>query len=141
MNRIACIIILISMFLSNSYSDTEPNDSYEDANIIELDNSVSGSLDEDDTEDWYEVDLPYDGAMEVVVDPETELDTYIWIYDVDGETNLSSADNGSYGEVDSVKISNLMEGIYFIKVQKRYGCMHRNIISQKHRKKISHKSK
>lgn len=121
MKRIACIIILISILLSNSYSDTEPNDSYEDANSIEINSSINGSLDEDDTEDWYKVDLPHDGALKVVVDPGTELDTYIWIYDEDGTTNLSSADNGSYGEVDSVKISNLMEGIYFIKVQKRYG--------------------
>ena len=107
-------------------NDSEPNDTFTDAIEIQINSSDTGHVGyhkngDTDTEDWYKVDLPHDGALKVVVEPGTELDTYIWIYDVDGETNLSSADNGSYGEVDSLKISNLMEGIYFINVQKRYG--------------------
>jgi hypothetical protein len=121
MNRTASGIVIISTLLSASYSDTEPNDTFGQATAIAVNTTADGSLGTTDPDDWYQIDLPHDGALRVVVTPGGALNTHVKLFDQDGATSLNFnggayGNQGSFGEPDTGYRIDLKSGTYYVTI-------------------------
>ncbi|MBN1603546.1 MAG: T9SS type A sorting domain-containing protein [Chitinispirillaceae bacterium] len=123
MNRIATTMLIISTLLSASYSDTEPNDTFGQATAITVNTTADGSLDTTDSDDWYRIVLPHDGALQVVVIPGSALNPHVKLFDQDGTTPLNFnggaySNQGSSGEPDTGYRADLKSGTYLVAVSR-----------------------
>lgn len=102
-------------------NDTEPNNSYETAQLLNL-NAVTtgrinyGNVNGFDTEDWYKVSIPEEGTLKFISTSPDNNDYYIRMYDVNGSTVFSTSNVYPLGETDSVLRTNLQAGIYYLLV-------------------------
>ncbi|HPH16798.1 MAG TPA: hypothetical protein PK029_06485, partial [Bacteroidales bacterium] len=113
--RLLQIIVVSSLLLSsfNSFAETEPNNTAEQANTIILNESVTGTMAAGDI-DWYMVTIPDDGKLTATVSCSGTLQVdYVQLYDKDKSSLLVS---GSYGVTGTGSYANLSPGTYFIKV-------------------------
>ncbi len=101
------------LYSFNSFAETEPNNTVEQANTIILNESETGTMTAGDV-DWYMVTIPDDGKLTVSVSCSGTLQVdYVQLYDKDKSTLLTS---GSYGATGTASYANLSPGTYFIKI-------------------------
>ncbi|MEJ5351543.1 MAG: T9SS type A sorting domain-containing protein [Melioribacteraceae bacterium] len=115
-------LLLLSIKLN---AEGEPNNSYLQANSLQLNSSDNGSLfytdgQNYDNEDWWFVVLPQDGSLYVEVNSTNDLDIDLYIYDIDGTTSIASYDI-SVGQKESTHHNALKAGKYFIKAVRYRG--------------------
>lgn len=111
-------------------NDVEKNDTYETAQNLgnfNLISSVSNyghlgfySNGFTDTEDWWYVDVQTDGKLTVKTISNETLDIDLFIYDVDGKSQIASYDI-STGVNEQTHFNNLAIGRYFVKVYRYSG--------------------
>ncbi len=105
-----------------STTETENNDSYTSANTMLINSTLYASLgtttgDNTDREDWYKITTPHDGALTIAIAPESSLNTYPDLYFDNGSSYISSCSVcGDYGKADSIKVTDLKAGTYYVKV-------------------------
>ena len=110
---------ILTKFTAAPYSnDSEPNDSYQTAQILALNSQSSGHIKyysdgSTDFDDYWKVNLAYDGSLTVnTVSDSADIDLYI--YDVNGTNIIRSS--SAYGLTETIKFENLMPGTYFVRV-------------------------
>jgi len=102
-------------------NDLEPNDSFEQALLLNLNSESTGHIgyyqaNVIDNADWWKVVIPYDGSLKIRTESDSaEIDLYI--YDVDGTTQIASYDI-STGLIEETHFNNLMPGTYYVKVSR-----------------------
>jgi len=121
----AFLFLVFFCMLSSAFAETEPNNTWETANLIAVGSSTSGSLGlAGDNEDWYKITLPNDGQLKVWGDMDPTLDLSIEIYDINGTSYIGDRYcNTETGIPDSTRHTHLKAGTYYIKTwcAKGYG--------------------
>lgn len=102
-------------------NDQEPNNTYQSAQLVQINGNITGRLNygninDFDTEDWFKVTIPEEGTLKFKSNSPDNNDFYIKLYDIDGTSILSQTEVYPLGEVDSVFGTNLMAGRYYILV-------------------------
>ncbi|MBN1292266.1 MAG: T9SS type A sorting domain-containing protein [Candidatus Latescibacteria bacterium] len=116
---------IIAQFTQASLEgDTEPNSTVTTADTLDINVNKSGHLGyysinytetlHIDRTDWWKTILPYNGAVEIAVEPEEILNTKIYLYDQNTVSLLGTSEGGN--NVQKVVINNLLPGTYYIKV-------------------------
>ncbi len=111
---------MFNRFTPAPYSnDFEPNDSFEQALLLNLNSESAGHIGYykekvTDNVDWWKVVIPYDGSLKIRTESDS-ADIDLSIYDVDGTTSIASYDI-STGLIEETHFNNLMPGTYYIKV-------------------------
>ncbi len=101
--------------------EQENNDSFSTANTLQLFDTIYANISDRNDVDCYKVTLPQDGALTLIVNPESSLNSDIGLYDCDSSTFLGSCTScGGYGDNDTLYRDNLMAGTYFIEVVKAF---------------------
>lgn len=110
---------ILSRFTAAPYiNDSEPNDSYQQALILNLNSEATGHIKyfgngATDYEDWWKVIIPTDGSLKVTTESDSaEIDLYI--FDINGTTSIVSA--YKTGLKEEIVHNSLMPGTYFIRV-------------------------
>jgi hypothetical protein len=98
--------------------ESEPNNSYEQANEIRLGETIEGFFQEDYDEDYYKlvVDTPGRNSIQVDLSAVGGVDTRLQIIDKDRNI-LWDVNDGSDGEPESVEYFTVTVGTYYIWVQ------------------------
>ena len=70
------LMLVALVVVPTAYCETEPNDTIANANVVQVNSSVSGSLTAEaphDVCDFYKVTLPNDGMVQIGAEPTAEL--------------------------------------------------------------------
>jgi PKD repeat protein len=122
MKQILFLILALILFPVAVFSETEPNNTLSQANILAYNGSESGTLNGTDTEDWFVINIPQGGIFTLTVKKTGAGNGNLFLYD--GEkpgypeiTNiyLSGGDSPEKGWVLSVP---LLSGKYYAKFLK-----------------------
>lgn len=127
MNRLRFASLLFLLFTFNNllFCESEPNNTYQQANTLALNGSDGGSLNEAtqtlaaDAEDWWKITLPSDGSLYFDATGSGNLDVDLYIFDVNGATSLASGIKT--GQKESVKHLSLKAGTYYLRVYRGAG--------------------
>ncbi len=117
---LALIMAFVVGVISQGFSETEPNNTFEQANQVEINNAVQGSLSQQspqDIYDIYQVVLPQDGIFQASVAPGSELDVFVRLFDADRISLLGEANQGGAGDKEGVQYRNIKAGTYYVIVQ------------------------
>src|SRR5258706_1741515 len=107
----AFLFLLINAAKAN---ESEPNDTRAQANTLALNGSNNGIISPAGDQDWWKVTTTGDGNLSVTLTPQSGRNTWIYLYDNDGITQVATA-NYSTGAF-SVTGYGLAAGTYYIKV-------------------------
>jgi hypothetical protein len=101
---------------SSSISETEPNNSFGNANYVGNGYTVSGTIGySGDTEDWFKLILPADGKLVLTETTGIDLWSGINLFDADG-THLFAWSEATKNGIDDLTYDNLAAGTYYIKI-------------------------
>ncbi len=110
---------ILTKFTAAPYvNDSEPNDTYQTAQVLNLNSQSTGHIKyysngSTDYDDYWKVAIPYDGSLTVnTASDSADIDLYI--YDVNGANIIRSS--SAYGLTETIKFENLMPGTYFVRV-------------------------
>ncbi|PJB02092.1 MAG: hypothetical protein CO127_00835 [Ignavibacteria bacterium CG_4_9_14_3_um_filter_36_18] len=103
-------------------NDNEPNNIFADANLLPLNNTLTGHIGYDghwasnpaDVIDWWKITTTGDGILTVTITQVEPVNLQLAIYRPNGETHVVYAD--TWGDTTSLTINNLRDGTYFIRV-------------------------
>ena len=110
----------INTFPIELNNDSEPNSTFPEANILAINTETTGHIGYysnyvTDYDDWYRVEIPAIGQIQVI--EKTSADLYCGIYLYDGtETNQIAGDAGLKNDSDTVTYKNLAAGTYFVRI-------------------------
>lgn len=110
-------------------NDIEPNDSYEEAALLNPDSPTSGHLGfygnkTSDEKDWYKIVLSDNDQIECIAMPDTTLNTVLYLYDIDGTYLLNHTGSGTSilkGVNDTLIYDNFSAGTYYVKIDRGTG--------------------
>jgi uncharacterized protein (TIGR02145 family) len=119
-------VILLYLFLfpaclallgAGGNSETEPNNTWDQANPISINSYVTGSIGIDaDYEDWFVFTIPSYGQITFTAIPESTLNINIEMFDSNGTTFIKgSSVAGETGESNVLVYPNLKAGTYYLK--------------------------
>ncbi|MGD9347903.1 MAG: hypothetical protein PVH84_18715, partial [Candidatus Aminicenantes bacterium] len=99
-------------------TESEPNNSREEANDLRLGESVEGLLQNEYDEDWYRLVIAESGKNTIRIDLSgvPEVGTSLYVHDEKGVV-LKQADVGYEGDPEEIINFGVIEGVYYIKVQ------------------------
>jgi len=114
---ICSFITITTPSLAQSLSEAEPNDQWEQANEIHLDETIEGFFQKQDDSDWYKlaVTQPGKSIIQIELSAVPETDSFIEIYDEEKDF-LVRADRGGEGEPEKLTDIGVIKGIYYIHV-------------------------
>jgi hypothetical protein len=100
-------------------NDAEPNDSAQAALTLAVNDSAPGHLGYFnrgvyDVNDWWKVSLPNDGSLTVRTFSDATLDVDLFMYDVNGTTQIASYDT-SLGRNEATHYNGLKAGTYYVR--------------------------
>ena len=127
-------LMTLSLFcvaMSANIAETEPNNDFQHAQAVEVNSPINASLgnmvnEVKDVEDWYRIELPADGSLDICTTAETSL-CLGWLEFgtlIDGTfTRRIQKDMDAGGENKTVvfNIPDLAKGTYYIKVKHYLG--------------------
>lgn len=118
------ILLFLIIFIGNLFAEVEPNNTYLQANTLGPNSSDSGSLSDgtqstNDPEDWFKITIPSDGALFFNATTSTGFDLDLYIYDINGSTNIASGSR--YGTYEYVYYAALKAGTYYLRVYRYSG--------------------
>ncbi len=110
------LLLILFMVQINAFSENEPNNSIETANILSLNGSISGSFSNADySSDYFKITTPSDGKLTIQVSSDAGLCVSLSVLNSTGGMNLynnGSCGTGSYS--NTLTINNLAAGTYYI---------------------------
>jgi len=118
------LMLVALVVVPTAYCETEPNDTIANANVVQVNSSVSGSLTAEaphDVYDFYKVTLPNDGMVQIGAEPTAEMDISIELLDTDAFTSLLSTNANARGGSEGLLHRNLRAGTYFLVVRLETG--------------------
>ena len=93
--------------------ETEPNNTKAQANTLALNGSNSGKINPAGDQDWWKVVTTADGRLDITLTPLSGRNTYVYLYDNDGATQLA----GTYSTgAFTISADGLAAGTYYLKV-------------------------
>ena len=100
-------------------NDAESNDSVHVASTLAVNDSTTGHLGYFnrgvyDVNDWWKVILPIDGSLTIRTFSDATLDLDLFMYDVDGTTQIASYD-GTGGRNEATHYNGLKAGTYYVR--------------------------
>ncbi len=103
--------------LAQSQTESEPNNSREEANDLRLGESIEGLFQTEYDSDWYKLVISESGKniIRIELSGVPEVGTYLEIYNEKGEY-LKRADTGYEGDPEEIINFGVTEGIYYINV-------------------------
>ncbi len=101
--------------LARSQTESEPNNSREEANELRLGESIEGLFQDAYDSDWYKLIISESGKNIIRIDLSgvPEVGTYIEVYNENGEL-LKRADTGYEGDPEEMVNFGVTEGVYYI---------------------------
>ncbi len=120
-STLALFLLIVAPF---SYSESEPNDTIANANVMQVNSSETGSLTAappHDVYDFYKFTLPSDGMVQIGVKPTTEMNVSIELLDTDAFTSVMSANATGKGGSEGLLHRNLRAGTFFLVVRLEEG--------------------
>jgi hypothetical protein len=120
---LSCISsVLISLYLVSPVqaqvkSEVEPNDNRGQAQEIRVGESIEGGIQKDHDDDWYKltVDQPGKNYLQVDLSAVPEVDTYLYLYDANGQRLIDINDLPKNG-VESIAHFPVEPGTYYVRV-------------------------
>ena len=111
------MVILLLPKLARSQTESEPNNSREEADELCLGESIEGLFQNPYDSDWYKLVISESGKNIIRIDLSgvPEVGTYLEIYDEKGEY-LKRADTAYEGEPEEIVNFGVTEGVYYINV-------------------------
>jgi FKBP-type peptidyl-prolyl cis-trans isomerase len=111
------MVILLLPKIARSQTETEPNNSREEANELHLGESIEGLFQNEYDSDWFKLVISESGKNIIRIDLTgvPGVETYFEIYDEEGEY-LKRADRAYSGEPEEMANFGVTEGVYYIKV-------------------------
>ncbi len=112
--------LLLSFTPALFVNDSGTNDNCNQSQSLSFSNHISGHLGyvknrTADMEDWYYVDMPTDGKLQIIEEPAVELLSGIFLFEGDG-TKWITTRYGRKGVADTLNFNNLKAGRYYIRV-------------------------
>lgn len=105
-------------FSASSQHERENNDTLETANLIDVNKSYKGVLQETSDDDYFAFTLPNDGNVTLSVNRDKKASWYVYIYSADG--SISKYFHTEYGTLatgtDEKQIG-LPKGTYYVKIE------------------------
>ena len=112
---------------SSSYlNDIEPNDAWQNAQLLKRGNTVTGHLgylyyDDTDKVDWFKIEVPRDGTIKLNITPHDNLGlNYTTIYAKDSQNEMHSRGYCWSGPAD-ITVTDAAPGTYYIEVKHNGG--------------------
>ncbi len=101
--------------------DAEPNDTLDQANALDVDGSLEGHIGYHgnmftDIHDFYFVNVPSDGVLELTVFPENTLRVGLQLRDSNGVFVMNSQDTNNKGGSEKITYSSIAAGSYYVLV-------------------------
>jgi hypothetical protein len=116
-------LFLLTLLMGLPMAVLAAGTSWQTATTLGLDGSASGTLSEDNTEAWYKIDVPENGALTMTFTPSGELDLY-WckLYALDGE-NILRDRGGNWPGKDqgTFTVNDVAKGTYYVRLQRISG--------------------
>jgi len=115
-------ILKNTLIATPELNDAEPNNSYETAISLAIDNSTTGHIGyygdgTTDWYDWYKITTTIDGDIIFVCDPTDELDIKLTLYSSNGSSVIKDADIfGGIGISDTLTNESLNAGTYYLRI-------------------------
>ena len=111
-----CSICLVMPFWAQSKSESEPNNSLEEADEIRLGETVEGYYQNELDSDWYKLIVSQSGKnlIRINLTGVPGVDADIYIYDEAGE-ELKNVREGEEGEPETITHIGVTQGIYYIR--------------------------
>lgn len=94
-------------------NESEPNNTWDQANTLALNGSNNGSIKPAADVDWWKVKTNGDGKLSLTLTPLSGTYTYVELYDTLGTIKLAGNDGNS---VFSISADGLAQGTYYLKV-------------------------
>ena len=112
---------------SSSYlNDIEPNDAWQNAQLLKRGNTATGHLgylyyDDTDNVDWFKIEVPRDGTIKLNITPHDNLGlNYTTIYAKDSQNEMHSRGYCWSGPAD-ITVTDAAPGTYYIEVKHNGG--------------------
>ncbi len=110
----------INTFPIELNNDAEPNSTFAEANTLAINTETTGHIGyysnyATDYDDWYRVEIPAIGQIQIIETTSADLYSGIYLYDETG-TNLITGDAGQKNGSDTVTYKNLTAGTYFVRI-------------------------
>jgi hypothetical protein len=117
-----CSSVFISLLLvlpapAQVKPEVEPNDRREQAQEIRVGENIEGSVQQNNDDEWYKlaVDKPGKNYLQVDLSAVPEIDTYLYIYDANGQ-KLVEVNDAPQNGAESIIGFPVEPGIYYIGV-------------------------
>lgn len=107
----ACIFLCFSQ--KAKANESEPNDTRNSADVLNLNGNQSGGIGTATDVDWFKVTTTGDGKLDVTIAVSNGINLWCYIYDNDGTTLLSS---GYTAGTTTVSKDGLAAGTYYLKL-------------------------
>jgi hypothetical protein len=114
-------LLLISLIMPPNFlysqTEAEPNDQWEQANEIRLDETIEGFFQKRNDSDWYKlvVTQPGKSIIQIELSAVSGTDSFVEIYNEENDF-LVRADRGEEGEPEKLTDIGVIEGTYYIYV-------------------------
>ncbi|PAQ13253.1 hypothetical protein CD798_15980 [Bacillaceae bacterium SAOS 7] len=95
-------------------ADIESNNTYIHASKLYLNESISGALSKDDQDDYYKIELPADGKLELTATQLNGGEVNLYLYGVEGSDD--HAINNTYSKTTATLSTGLSKGTYYVRV-------------------------
>jgi hypothetical protein len=107
----------VTPYVSNSRADeVEPNDDYMTANPLMLGDDMNAAIDPAGEMDYFAFDATAGMEVDFETFPGDIGDTKLYLYDVDGMTELAYNDDGGEGYYSKISFTFPADGTYFVQV-------------------------
>ncbi|HAN79264.1 MAG TPA: hypothetical protein DCQ31_16600 [Bacteroidales bacterium] len=108
----------LSTVLEVNQAETEPNNSFTEANTLAINTTATGSIGiNGDASDWFKFTTTYNGKITFTLTPQAGLDTYIDMYDTNGSSHIKQCSVcKGIGEIDVLEFANLAAGTYYVRI-------------------------
>ncbi|WP_100401538.1 PPC domain-containing protein [Bacillus sp. FJAT-42315] len=95
-------------------ADIESNNTYIHASKLYLNESISGALSKDDQNDYYKIELPADGKLELTATQLNGGEVDLYLYGVGGSDDYDIA--STYNKTTATLSTGLSKGTYYLRV-------------------------
>lgn len=111
------LLMMLLSFISNVKAETEPNNSFEQANVIDLNSKYTGYLDNSDGKDWYKMHITKDGRLAILDSTSSTLGYILRLYEEDGTTIIQETRRWENNAGGTLAIS-LSPGYYYVEFER-----------------------
>lgn len=112
-----CAAVLISLVAAPAAAQTDDHgDTWDGATPITVNVDVAGDLEVDSDQDWFSIELLAGETYSLEVTLDTLSDSWLFLYDTDGSTQLDFDDDDGQGLGSLIEYTAAANGTYYVRV-------------------------